>query len=517
MISFLPVKHYLFLIIIVTLMGSLSPAYADENSDDIQQRIEELQREAEQTTDLNRLMEIASELTELMASMPTPGDMGGEIPESLATTGRGKTPDEEVNRVIAALNYSYVQGKKALAGFRDPEAPLVPVSRARKLQGSITVNGTNRKQPGETPYNGNVSKTLDYTIQEDYVGYLVIQEYYDPRTGKYVDKKDYSIGSISQKIKVPFFAGKECVEIEQDWRNCKRWEKYASYRLAGGDTYPAIHDWVVLGSPEEGSVKIKVETPDVIFATFNRGEQRGQGCFGAKFSISNDEFASDIEDNKITRQKSVGHEFHGTPHCGLGSTVSMQVQLCKEVPRCEQLQDLLKNIFWAIELRDSYGRYASEAESDQNLHDLVSLDINERHPNMDIADKEFLEKYSAGFNPASGEMTIPNLCEGCAARPLCQWNMDGLRAHEKIHKADIEANPDLRRLFTDTLYQQQNYTANQLDRAQAQATGELEVHAYDENARYLMDILDRELNQGLPCDLPSSFYVDLQRAKDALK
>ncbi len=224
-----------------------------------------------------------------------------------------------------------------------------------------------------------------------------------------------------------------------------------------------------------------------------------------------------IEDNILVSQQSVGGDFGGTPHCGRGSTVGLSLELCKEKPRCEQLEALLSKVLWAIDMRDKYGSMAQHADSVADLHAMVNLDLNDRYPGLDIVDKQFLADNAGGYNIHSGETILPNLCKGCATRPLCAWDREGLRIHEKTHELDVLANPVLKRLFADTQYQMANFTANQLAKEQARVWGEMDYHAYDENARYLMDILQRELSGSMGCNLPPQFYSDLDKAINALK
>ena len=93
----------------------------------------------------------------------------------------------------------------------------------------------------------------------------------------------------------------------------------------------------------------------------------------------------------------------------------------------------------------------------------------------------------------------------------------GVVISKKTHELDVLANPNLKRLFTDTQYQIEKFTANELAKEQALAWGEMDRHAYDENARYLMDILQMELSRSTGCNLAPKFYVEFERALDALK
>jgi hypothetical protein len=168
-------------------------------------------------------------------------------------------------------------------------------------------------------------------------------------------------------------------------------------------------------------------------------------------------------------------------------------------------------------MRDKYEAKSKIAVSLDDLHSKVNADLKQRYPNVNIQDAKFLEENAGGYNIHTGEIVLPNLCKGCATMPLCMWDREGLRIHEKTHELDVLANPNLKRLFTDTQYQLAHFTANELDREQARVWGEMDRHAYDENARYLMDILQMELSQSTGCSLPAQFYLELNRALDALK
>jgi len=500
-------------LILVSMLFSISGVFADESAESIQQRIQELNREAEQTTDLNRLLTIATELGELASKLLK----AQGIPSDIQPPGRGKTPDEEVNYNIHAINASYERQKFTFAGYRDPNGQLVPFLRARKLHGSIQVRGSNQRLSSETPYNGGVSGTLQYTIREDFVGYLLTTEYYDSKTGKFTDKKDYAIKTISQFIHNPAFGGKECIEtIGNNWKACKKWEQYGIYEISKQNEYPAVHDWAMGGTAEDGGIMFMVETPDIIFRTVKKSESRSVGCFGANIFMSNTDFELDIQDNKLVVNQTIGREFGGTPHCGKGSNVTLTLELCKEVPRCEQLEPLLAEITWAIGMRDKFKAMAKVATTENELIELVNIDLNEHYPGLDIQDKEFLNKYAGGYDICSGKTVIPNRCKGCATSPVCRWITEALRVHEKTHELDVLKTPSYKKVNCDLDYRSVT-SASKLASEEVAILGDLEYHAYDEQARYLMDILQRELSQSSGCNLPASFYVDLNKAINALK
>lgn len=514
MLFFIKLTNRRWAMIVAALLMLAMPGLADNSLDVINQRIKALEQEAAQTTDLNRLMQIVDELNELASQISSTPIPGGLPP---VRTGRGRTPDEQINIEIDAINSSYERQKITFKDYRDPNAPLVPFLSARKLHGSNEVNGSNQRLPSETPYNGGVLRTLSYTIKEDFVGYLVTTEYYNPKTGKFIDRKDYALKSISTRVHPPAFSGKECVEtLGNNWKICQRWEQYGLYEIAELNNYQSIHEWAVGGSADNDGIMIRVETPSIVFRTTKKNRSRSQGCFGADIFVDNAAFEADIIDNKVSLQQVVGRDFGGTPHCGKGSTVRMNLELCKTKPHCEQLEALLDNVLWAIDLRDKFLANSTIASSEEQLVQLVNVDLAARYPGLDITDKEYLKQNAGGYNFYTGKITLPNLCRGCATRPLCRWDMAALQAHENIHQLDVLADPVLKKIYTDSQFQLANYTANELAKEQARIRGEMEHHAYDEQARYLMDILDAELSNSA-CNFPASFYLKHNKAKKALK
>ena len=68
-----------------------------------------------------------------------------------------------------------------------PECKLVPVALATKLRGHIIVNG----KDSDPPQNDWIPLKLTYSIKEDFVGWMVTTDYYDPAAKQFTDKRDY--------------------------------------------------------------------------------------------------------------------------------------------------------------------------------------------------------------------------------------------------------------------------------------------------------------------------------------
>lgn len=74
-----------------------------------------------------------------------------------------------------------------LARIRPAKEVLVPVPLGRKLKGHIRVTG----KDSDSPINGWIPLTLNYTVKEDFVGYMIITDYCDPKKSRFTDKREY--------------------------------------------------------------------------------------------------------------------------------------------------------------------------------------------------------------------------------------------------------------------------------------------------------------------------------------
>jgi hypothetical protein len=95
----------------------------------------------EETNDLSELMKIQQKMMELMNRMVT--QLPGENPGM--PVGRGKTPGEEIDRQIEAINRGYRDISRTIYQIRNETGPLIPLSRASRLRGSIRVTGKDKE------------------------------------------------------------------------------------------------------------------------------------------------------------------------------------------------------------------------------------------------------------------------------------------------------------------------------------------------------------------------------------
>ena len=485
--------------------------YGDDAMEAWQKKVDELQQKAENTTDIGELMKIVKELQDLMQQMPS-----SSVDLSSSSFTRGSSPEEEVERQIEAINRNYRNVISGLPKMRPQKGILIPVSLARKLKGFIKVTG----KDSDSPRNGWIPLKLQYTIREDFAGHLVITRYYDPNKKEFTAKREYMISTISTKISVLSLSGKQCVEtVGAPFGQCSEWRSLGTYDINEGDVYPAIHDWVILGSTDGDNVSIEIETPSLYFRSGDRKAGRGIGCFGAKIEKSILWLEEAIDTRSIKWKDHVGDTSIVTPRCEIGSNIEMGIDLCSpedfaDVDKCMQLEMLMEDVRLFLRIREAFKDMVEGASSDKHLNDLVTLEIRSEYPGMDLTDEKHLDKFAGGLDLCSSAINIPDLCQGCRPRPLCRWEEEALEIHEYTHQSDAADDPNLKKLFCrPELYA----NANWVDKEQAKALARLEYHAYTEQARYLIDIIEAQLSGNIACQFSPSFYVNLQEALHDLK
>lgn len=185
----------------------------------------------------------------------------------------------------------------------------------------------------------------------------------------------------------------------------------------------------------------------------------------------------------------------------------------KDDDHCQQIQALLNEFKSAIELRDLYTEVLPDATDEHHLEELVFDQLRLRHPYMSDSDVASSIENSAGTNPKTLEITIPEYCIKCAASPLCQWRGEMMEVHENTHVDFLLLNPDDRTtLITDPGI----LPAKQHGLDKARITAEMEYRAYNKHAMYLSDLIDQQLRQSTGCALNPQFYADLDELNNKL-
>ncbi|MFO7784887.1 MAG: hypothetical protein ACQET7_07520 [Thermodesulfobacteriota bacterium] len=500
-----------FIVSFITILVFSHVAYSDESIEAWTKKVEALNKRAESVTDMAELMEIMQELKGLMQQMPQPSiGLGGD------SFSRGNTPEEEVEQRVEAINRTYRDLIMGLPRIGPDQEVLIPVPFATKLKGHIKVIG----KDSDPPQNNWIPLTLQYSLQEDFVGYLIITDYYDPKRALFTDKREYTIHSISIDIHVRSLSGRQCVETHSaPFVQCAEWRSFDTYDVNEGDVYPAFYDRVVLGATDGDTVSLKIETPSVYFRSVDKKAGRGIGCYGTTIEESTSWFASAIEERSIQWKGQVGTASKVTPRCEVGSSIELHMDLCDpkdfaDMDKCMQIDMLLEDARLFLLLGESYKDMAGGAESVDHLRQLVTLDIQSEFPGVDMTNDEYLDKIAGGFDTCSSGITIPPICKDCKPRPLCRWQEEALEVHEKTHFEDFVEDSNLKKLFCNPeLYGD----ANWVDREQAKKLGELEYRAYSEQARYLVDIIEEQLSKHYECQFSMGFFVKLNQARGDLK
>ena len=512
-----------FLLIFLLAVFFCAPGTrAQDSYQQLQQKMENLSRKMGQTTDPQKLAQLMKQMQALMQLM---ANMDGAM--GMMASGRAASPEQEVDRVIEATNSSYRELVNNLKQLKTKDGRPLPVTMAAKLRGFIVVAG----KDSDPPRNGWIPLQLRYRIREDFVGYLMVSRYYDTRVGRFTGKLDYYLASISTSIRMPSIDGRQCVAMDSaPFVRCVDWRSFSTYDVHKEDIYPAIHEWVIMGSTDENRVNIEVEVPALYFRSVDHKAGRGIGCTRTTFEMDRAAFETALQQHVIELNKPIGIDSTVTPRCESGSTLRLHVTLGElfkpevrapepaDLDACRQTQLLLEDVKFLLKLRDTFKQMASRAENLDALLELVGDQMRVEFPGTDLKDAEYLAQSAGAYNFCSHQIHVPDLCQAASPRPLCRWRTEGLKAHEKTHREDAQNDPSIQKLFCDSTYQMQHYrTIKDLERAQSETYAQLDYHAYDEQARYLKDLIEQQLREGGGCRFDPNFFVDLQQVLDDLK
>lgn len=328
------------LLIAIILVLLTAYAYGDRQ-DEIFKKIEELGKEAEKTTDINKLMEIQNEITRLTQELDSLGGLGGYGLGNIPLT-MDLSPEEEIEREYQAINASWKAFQQTTEYSKtSSEGDKVTVPQAIKFKGYIIVDGKDHT----APYRGWVWVKLHYNVKETFVGIIIVNNYYDLKKGKFTGEKDYLIHTISTGIEVMSVGGRECVKASAALPGkCTKWEQFSTYTIDKGEAYPGMYHHVLMGSSEEGKMKIEVDSPRIVFKSANEHITRALGCFGTDFVMAKSEFEQFMEKGQLQRKKGVAVEGDASPGCKMGSSIILHMEM--ETPRCGvKIQGNKKGIF----------------------------------------------------------------------------------------------------------------------------------------------------------------------------
>jgi hypothetical protein len=181
---------------------------------------------------------------------------------------------------------------------------------------------------------------------------------------------------------------------------------------------------------------------------------------------------------------------------------------------CDQIRKLVSDLKWALELRDIYRDVLPDASNQSELEARVLERLRLNHPDMTDEDSAWLLKNSGQTDPKTLEITVPDLCNRCTAKPLCSWQTEAIRIHEKTHVAYLVANPqDRKTLITES---GTAVDANKVDRDKARITSQMEYRAYNERAKYLLELIEQQINSTAGCPFSLEFYDEIEKLTKAI-
>ncbi len=323
------VIYFMILLLTVSFAGIGFAADQDDCAE-MEARIEELSQEMQDLTDMNELLQLQSELSELTREYMEQCMGGGGVPSmpsqlELLQSSPASTPEKEIQRQRHNINIQRQQLEQSLAFMTsEEEEQLIPVPRALAIRGSVFIDGGFKSKP----YRGWVWHEITYEVKEYFVGNLIIKEYFSTRTGEYTGDVDYSVSTLSTGIDVLQFGGRECLEASASLPgHCVKWEYYDLYEIDKDEIYPNFYAEVLFCDSENDEVILRTKSPKIVFKSINGRAVDQLGCFGAEKAYSADLFRSLVEGGRIQFTEQVGSDSQVTPGCRTGSIISLEMNI----------------------------------------------------------------------------------------------------------------------------------------------------------------------------------------------
>lgn len=329
-----------FLVLVLLLWGvNSSPAAPAVSCETLQARMEALRiamrkkmaskgKAAEMRTELDRLSReytasCARQQGRMTMRLPAKGTKPSPptVQVQHVQVQQAATPEEEIKRRREAINLKQVQpgDKSAMQSVRAGEREIV-VSRAVPIDGSIEI-----KAAAASTFSGAVKQEITYTLRETFVGNLVISRYYDRVAGRYTDREDYAIQSLSTEIDMEQFKGRGCAQLTGSSATCPQWQRLDIWEIVEGEEYPGRSDGVVSAVTSDRAVTVRVDAPDIQFMS-SQGTASLKSSCGDMFreTVSRDEFKEWMRRSKVQMTREVGKN---TPGCRPGSTLTLEMRI----------------------------------------------------------------------------------------------------------------------------------------------------------------------------------------------
>ncbi len=236
---------------------------------------------------------------------------------------RAPFPEQEIQRRREAIN---PQAKKieqeARQSDASPGAHPIVVAQATPLSGTLRIDSGSTS----TLY-GKVRRELNYQIVEHFVGNLITTRYFDPLTKGFTGREGFAIQTISTEIDVTTFKGRLCNRSAGSSPACSQWQELDLWQIGEGEEYPGRSEGVVSASTYGQSVTVKMDGPEIFYASSQSEEGLKSGCGDmVQQRVSIEEFKEWRKRRTIHITKELGKTAMG---CRPGSTVTLEIQLGK--------------------------------------------------------------------------------------------------------------------------------------------------------------------------------------------
>jgi len=236
---------------------------------------------------------------------------------------RAPYPEQEIQRRREAINQ---QAKKIEQEARQSEAKTgarpIAVPQATPLTGILRIDSGSTS----TLY-GKVRRELNYVIKEKFVGNLITTRYFDPLTKGFIDRIDFAIQTLSTEIDGTQFKGRLCSRFSGSPPDCSQWQELDLWQIGEGEEYPGRSEGVVSASTYGQSVTVKMDGPEIFYASSQGMDGLKSGCGDMmQERINIEEFKESLKRRTLRINKELGKAAMG---CRPGSTVTLEMQFGK--------------------------------------------------------------------------------------------------------------------------------------------------------------------------------------------
>lgn len=187
----------------------------------------------------------------------------------------------------------------------------------------------------------------------------------------------------------------------------------------------------------------------------------------------------------------------------------------RDMDPCQQIASLLDDLEYALYLRELYPDVVENAIlnnieiTERNLDRKVVEALRELHyPYITDGEIKWMLGQSGGTDPQTSEITVPDYCDKCSARPLCKWQHDTVRAHEEANKAYLDAHPGEKLILNDP-------NSPEIDRVKIRA--DIEHSSYNDRAIFLKDLINKQLDAYPDCSYGTEFFEKFQSLVTQIK